>query len=129
MDVFTIRELDMSELFHSAGGAGSMPVKGSLLQQADSLAWQDSGSPGFLIKPLLEDPARGLRTWLMKVEAGAWSPLHSHSEIEQVYVLEGSFYDQDGSYGPGDYVVRAAGAEHSAGSESGALVLLFYSPH
>ena len=64
----------------------------------------------------------------MKVEPGAWSPMHAHGEVEQVYVLEGSFYDQDNTYGPGDYIVRAAGADHTAGSENGALILLFYSP-
>ncbi len=118
----------MSELFSSDGSAAATPVSGSLLLAAESMHWQDSGSPGFLVKPLLEDPARGLRTWLMKVEPGAWSPLHAHTEIEQVYVLEGSFYDQDHSYGPGDFIVRAAGAEHTAGSHDGALILLVYSP-
>ena len=118
----------MSELFRSGTSAGPAPVSGSTLQNTATLDWQDSGSEGFLVKSLLEDPARGLRTWLMKVEPGAWSPPHAHAEIEQIYVLEGSFYDQETTYGPGDYVVRAAGAEHTAGSESGALVLLFYSP-
>ncbi len=118
----------MGELFVSDGSAAPAPESGSLLLRAESMDWQDSGSPGFLIKPLLEDPARGLRSWLMKVEPGAWSPLHAHTEIEQVYVLEGSFYDQDRTYGPGDYIIRAAGTDHTAGSESGALILLFYAP-
>ena len=64
----------------------------------------------------------------MKVDAGAFSPMHAHDDIEQIYVLEGSFYDQDKTYGPGDYVIRAPGALHSAGSEEGAVVLLVYSP-
>ena len=76
----------------------------------------------------MEDQQAGVRTWLMKVEAGAFSPPHAHDQIEQIYVLEGSFYDQDKTCGPGEYIVRAMGAMHSAGSENGALVLLFYSP-
>ena len=64
----------------------------------------------------------------MKVDPGAFSPTHAHDDVEQVYVLEGSFYDQDKTYGPGAFIVRAAGALHSAGSDDGALVLLFYSP-
>ena len=64
----------------------------------------------------------------MKVDPGAFSPLHAHEEIEQIYVLEGQFYDQAKTYGPGDFIVRAPGAMHSAGSEEGAVVLLFYSP-
>ncbi len=118
----------MKEMFHSDAGADPVPDSGSMRLVVDALDWQDSGSPGFLVKSLLEDPARGLRTWLMKVEPGAWSPLHAHDDTEQVYVLEGSFYDQDATYGPGDFIIRAAGAEHIAGSESGALVLLVYSP-
>jgi len=91
-------------------------------------AWQDCGADGFFIKPLMEDAGAGLRTWLMKVEPGAFSPPHAHHEVEQIYVLEGSFYDQQKTYGAGEYIVRAPGAMHTAGSDNGALVLLFYSP-
>jgi len=90
--------------------------------------WQDCGADGFLIKPLMEDGDAGLRTWLMKVEPGAWSDLHAHDEVEQIYVLEGSFHDQEKTYQTGEFIVRAAGAMHTAGSDTGAVVLLFYSP-
>jgi quercetin dioxygenase-like cupin family protein len=48
--------------------------------------------------------------------------------VEQIYVLEGTFYDQRKTYHAGEYIVRAPGAMHTAGSDTGALVLLFYSP-
>ena len=64
----------------------------------------------------------------MKVDAGAFSPPHAHDELEQIYVLEGSLYDQHVNYQAGEFIVRAPGSMHSAGSETGALVLLFYSP-
>jgi quercetin dioxygenase-like cupin family protein len=64
----------------------------------------------------------------MKLEAGAFSALHAHDETGQIYVLDGPFYDQDKICGPGEYIVTAADAMHSAGSENGAFVLLFYSP-
>jgi anti-sigma factor ChrR (cupin superfamily) len=54
--------------------------------------------------------------------------MHAHNEIEQIYVLEGSFFDQDKTYTAGEYIVRAPGAMHTAGSDTGAVVLLFYSP-
>ena len=96
------------------------------------MEWQDSGEEGFWIKPLLEDDMEddnaALRTWLMKVDAGAFSPMHAHDDIEQIFVIEGLFYDQGKIYKPGDYVIRAPGTMHSAGSEDGAVVLLFYSP-
>lgn len=120
----------MTELFNQqkAGGLAALPIDESLDFDSTAVDWQDCGADGFWIKPLLEDSGKGLRTWLMKVDAGAFSPLHAHEDIEQIYVLEGSFYDQHKTYGPGEFIVRAAGAMHSAGSEDGAVVLLFYSP-
>jgi anti-sigma factor ChrR (cupin superfamily) len=90
--------------------------------------WQDCGADGFLIKPLMEDGDAGLRTWLMKVEPGAFSESHAHDEVEQIYVLEGTFYDQEKTYQAGEFIVRAKDAMHTAGSDTGAVVLLFYSP-
>ncbi len=120
----------MNEIFkrqHNNGIVG-LPPTGSLLLKSAEMEWGDCDAEGFAIKPLMEDGPMGLRCWLMKVEPGAFSALHAHEEIEQIYVLEGSFYDQDNTYKSGDYVVRAAGAMHSAGSKDGALVMLFYSP-
>ena len=120
----------MAEMFNrtDSNAVLTLPVSGSVHFDSSGIEWQESSTPGFLVKPLLEDSAVGLRSWLMRVEPGASCDLHAHSEVEQIYVLEGSFYDQDKTYGPGDYVVRAAGAMHTAGSEDGAVVLLFYSP-
>jgi anti-sigma factor ChrR (cupin superfamily) len=120
----------MSELFNrqSAQKPMRLPVAESSSFDANAQQWQDCGADGFLIKPLLEDPLSGLRTWLMKVEAGAFSESHAHHEVEQIYVLEGSFYDQERTYQAGEYIVRSPAAMHTAGSETGAVVLLFYSP-
>ena len=43
-----------------------------------------------------------------------------------MYVLEGSFSDEYGTYHAGDYLVRTPGSDHSAQSEQGATVLLMY---
>ena len=120
----------MSELFINQAGGESLPLPalGSALLQSSQVDWQDCGAPGFWIKALLVDESKGLRTWLMKVDAGAYSDFHAHDEIEQIYILEGSFYDQDHQYAAGDFIVRAAGAMHTAGSDEGALVMLVYTP-
>jgi len=121
----------MSEIFKRQQQASkplALPRRESRSIDAGAAAWQDCGADGFLIKPMMEDAGTGLRTWLMKVEPGAFSPPHAHDEVEQIYVLEGSFYDQQKTYGAGEYIVRAPGSMHTAGSDSGALVLLFYSP-
>ena len=121
----------MGELFERDSAVVSalpLPASGSNHTDSTAAGWQECSAEGFLVKPLLEDGASGLRTWLMKVEPGAWSDLHAHDELEQIYVLEGTFYDQNKTYRAGEYIVRAAGAMHTAGSETGATVLLFYSP-
>jgi quercetin dioxygenase-like cupin family protein len=105
------------------------PLSGSAYLRAAAAEWQKSDSEGFLIKPLYEDPSRGEKTWLMKVEPGAFVPSHAHKEFEQFYVLEGSLYDEHGPLKAGDFVCRPPRVAHSAGSEHGALVLLVYTPH
>lgn len=117
----------MSEMF-AAGAAGlTPPPRGTVAVAAAELSWQPSGSEGFWIKPLYQPGADGERTWLMRIDAGAFAPLHAHAETEQIYVLEGSFHDQHQTYRPGDFIVRAPGAEHTTGSRDGATVLLVYS--
>lgn len=105
-----------------------LPSSESLIRRTNSIDWQACDESGFWAKPLIEDDSKTIRTWLMKIDAGAFSELHAHHEYEQIYVLSGSFYDQDSEYGVGDFIVRAPGAMHTAGSKTGATVLLFYSP-
>lgn len=110
------------------GVALEVPDSGTRDLNADSIDWQPSGTPGFWMKPLLDSSGNRLRTWLMKVDIGAFSPMHAHDEIEQIFVLEGSFYDQHKTYEPGAMVVRGPGAEHEAGSATGALMIVSYAP-
>ena len=102
------------------------PPAGSRYLDPAALEWHADG-PKFWTKPLHEDPARGERTLLMKIDPGAAFPLHAHDEIEQIYVLSGSFFDQDRVMRAGDYACRAPGAMHTTGSEEGAVVLVIYS--
>ena len=120
----------MSEIFQQDRNARRCepPASGSMATDTRQLPWQPSGTDGFWIRPLLADARAGHKTWLMKIDAGAFAPLHEHAELEQIYVLEGSFYDQERSYEPGDFIVRAPGTRHTAGSREGAIVLLVYQP-
>lgn len=114
-------------MFEALGGAVlGVPAAGSAVLRAGG-DWRPSGTPGFWGKPLVEDAEAGLRTWLMKSDPGASSALHSHDEIEQIYVLEGRFSDAEGTYGPGDYIIRAVGAPHLTSCEHGSLSLVIYS--
>ncbi len=118
----------MNEIFNARTAGLPRPDMGTLMARSAAAEWQDSGAPGFWMKPLYDDPDTGERTSLMKVDAGAWSPSHAHSELEQFFVIEGSFNDDENTYGPGDFAIRAPGAMHTASSKEGALLLLIYSP-
>jgi quercetin dioxygenase-like cupin family protein len=112
----------------AADAAGILgPVVGSMRYRSRSADWQHTEAQGFWVKPLFEDRERGEKTLLMKVDPGAWSPMHTHpDELEQIFVLEGSLYDQDATMTPGDYCCRAPDAAHEVGSRNGAIVLLVY---
>ncbi len=102
-----------------------VPKSGSAVARAVD-GWVGDG-PGVWIKPLIDDPA-GYRTTLMRVDPGPLGEAHFHDEIEQVYVIEGDFFDEEASYGPGDLVIRASGAVHRSGSRTGCTMLLIYTP-
>ena len=119
----------MSEIFDSAAQSTTLPLPSdeTLALSADEIPWCDSGTEGFWIKSLFEDENTSQKTWLMKVDPGAYAPAHAHTEFEQIYVLSGTFYDQDRTYRAGDYAIRPPHYSHEAGSKDGALVLLVYS--
>jgi anti-sigma factor ChrR (cupin superfamily) len=103
------------------------PVRGSLYHSTAAQPWQPTAAEGFWIKPLFEDAERGEKTLLMKIDPGAFVGSHTHEgEQEQLYVLEGSMYDHNGTLNAGDYCCRSPDSAHSAGSEHGAIVLLIY---
>jgi anti-sigma factor ChrR (cupin superfamily) len=91
-----------------------------------ALDWRPSESDGFATKLLFADEALQESTLLMRFGPGSYSPPHAHDQIEEILVLDGSFYDDERSYGVGDYCYRAAGAMHAAGSRDGCTVLVVY---
>ncbi len=103
----------------------ALPDSGSIKIEASD--WAQGERPGERIRILVDDP-RGFKTMVMKVEAGPMGSLHAHDEIEQVYVMDGDFYDDDASYEPGDFVLRMPGAMHRAGSKNGCTMLIVYAP-
>ena len=45
----------------------------------------------------------GCRVFLLKIDPGRKMPQHTHAGIEMTCVLAGSFFDENGHYGPGDF--------------------------
>ncbi|RWB69925.1 cupin domain-containing protein [Mesorhizobium sp.] len=113
------------DIFQKAAGEPQV-AGGSQVLRSSELEWVKESVDGFWSKELYSDPDTGKTTILMKVDAGAFAGDHTHDTLEQVYVIEGSFYDQETTYIAGDYVVRRAGTVHRTGSEDGALVLVVF---
>jgi anti-sigma factor ChrR (cupin superfamily) len=81
---------------------------------------------GISIKVLYEDPTKGEMTCLLRWEPGASLPFHRHPEIEQSYVIEGSFYDHDGIARAGEYVWRRPESCHETHTDEGCVILAVY---
>ena len=103
----------------------TLPKTGNAIVRAAD--WTPTERPGELLRALVDDPA-GYRTMLSKVPPGPFGEMHAHDTIEQIYVIDGDFYDDDASYGPGDFVLRMPGTMHRAGSRNGCTMLLVYAP-
>jgi ChrR Cupin-like domain len=82
----------------------AQPTIGGSVYVKPPIAWQPTQFEGISIKVLYEDKPRGEMTCLLKWEPGATLPMHKHPEIEQTFVIEGSFYDHDGICRAGEFV-------------------------
>ncbi len=101
------------------------PNASTYINPAD-MDWQPSQFEGIQIKVLYEDKPKGEMTCLLKWAPGARLPFHKHPEIEQSFVLEGSFSDHDGIARAGEYVWRTANSQHETYSEEGCVILAIY---
>jgi len=93
----------------------------------ETIAWQPmTQAKGVEMKVLLQDSESGLFTGLFRIAPGGVVPDHVHNALEQTYVLEGTFGDQEGMAKAGDFIWRPAGNRHEAYSPDGCLILGFF---
>ena len=78
--------------------------------------------------PLIHRPPPSLRFPPLGLSPPAHheEEVHEHVEIEQSYVISGSFADHDGVCRAGEYVWRRAGSRHAAWTDEGCLVLAIF---
>ena len=60
-------------------------------------------APGIANLPLMKE-RDGTYTRLLRIEGGKSVPQHTHTGIELTVLLSGSYHDEVGVYGPGDFV-------------------------
>lgn len=87
--------------------------------------WIDTG-PGNKMKVLYHDAETGLLTIISKLEPGAGIPEHTHEDLEQTLVLEGSLVDAEGACTAGNFVIRAKGSRHAPVAPQGCTMLVFF---
>ena len=105
---------------------GNPPELRSVYVDPDEMEWCVSDFPGIRHKVLWSDPDSGRSTILFKLDPGAVVPPHEHADVEQTWVISGSFEDAEGKALPGHYIWRPAGNRHEARSVDGAVILGFF---
>lgn len=103
----------------------SLGALASRFIDTDAVPWIQN-SPGQKIKVIHHDPATGLLTILSKLEPGSGIPAHTHEDLEQTYVLEGSLVDDEGECTAGNFVIRAKGSRHAPVAPKGCTMLVFF---
>jgi anti-sigma factor ChrR (cupin superfamily) len=91
----------------------------------ENMPWEPLG-PGSYRKVLFHDPVTDMQTWLCKIAPGGVIPFHEHPGIEQTFVLDGSFADDEGICTPGNFVWRPAGSRHIGRAPNGVTFLAFF---
>ncbi|MBS1795023.1 MAG: cupin domain-containing protein [Acidobacteria bacterium] len=98
------------------------------LVRTNEIEWKplpEEDAAGVYVKALLYDEAtRRAPTMLLKFDAGATYPLHSHPAGEEVFVLEGDIRLGKDELKAGDYLFTAPGRAHRVSTKNGCVVLL-----
>jgi anti-sigma factor ChrR (cupin superfamily) len=89
-----------------------------------TLPWQPF-RPGVEIYELYQGET-GSAAALLKYEAGAGVPQHTHSGFEHIFILEGSQSDQIGTYEAGTLVINQPDSTHNVASKAGCIVLIIW---
>lgn len=87
--------------------------------------WIGSDHPGVKRAPLeREKKEAGRTTSIVTYEPGATFAEHTHPGGEEIYVIEGEFADEHGSYQAGTYIRNPTGSKHSPFSKTGCKIFV-----
>lgn len=76
---------------------------------------------GKLARSRIELDEGDIRASLLQIQAGGSVPMHTHKGFELTLLLDGSFKDDLGEYGPGDFIMLDGSHTHSPETEHGCL--------
>ena len=82
--------------------------------------------PGMSWHKITYNKKTGQGTYILKMEPGAKSKLHEHTNFEEFIMLEGELVDPDNKiFKKGDLVTFSPGSKHSSYTKNGCLILVF----
>jgi len=105
--------------------ASSLGALASRFINTESVPWIEM-SPGNRMKVIYHDPVTDMLTILSRLEPGSGIPQHTHEDLEQTFVLEGSLKDDEGECTAGNFVIRAKGSRHAPTAPNGCTMLVFF---
>jgi anti-sigma factor ChrR (cupin superfamily) len=106
-----------------------MQIHADLSQRAvamtEEMDWVDSPLSGVQRRMLDRDGEEVARaTSIVRYAPNSHFSAHSHGGGEEFLVLEGTFSDEYGDYGPGSYVRNPPGSSHTPYSKGGCTILV-----
>lgn len=108
-----LRRLVQEAVDRSAGDSATTEQDGVLFVRSQLLQWTTHPKAGVQIKRLHHDPQRGYRTSLVRMQPGDKYPRHRHSDVEEVYLIEGDLRVNGVTMSPGDYCRAEPGSCHN----------------
>ena len=102
-----------------------------VIRTINEMEWQQASNypAGAEMKVLREGDGSHGRTILLRLPSGWQMSAHSHTAVEQHYVLEGQYESHGETLGVGSYQLIPNGVDHGPFStESGAVILVVWDP-
>ncbi len=98
----------------------NMEFEKRLVLETQNMHWQDSPAAGVMRKPLERSaPESGHVSSIVRYDKGAAFSEHPHPQGEEIFVLEGTFSDENGDYPAGSYLRNPPGSAHAPFSVDG----------
>ncbi len=83
--------------------------------------------PGITRKPLAANKDKKIQADLIRIEPNLTDQPHRHNGFEWVYLLDGSFKDQEGEHSKGDFLINSTEGIHQLTSgPDGCLLLIVW---
>jgi anti-sigma factor ChrR (cupin superfamily) len=86
------------------------------------MGWMPNGTEGIEIKSLYENPSFPDATRLERWSAGTSLGEYDAEDGFELFVLEGEFRDENGSYPVGSWLRLPAGSSHTPHTEGGCVL-------